>query len=137
MKERWCIGTISGKYLVNPEDVLDVYAQPAEAGVVRRCFDERPSQLLGKVLSPLPLKPMATQREHPECVRNGVCNVLLAYNIDTSQRHLQVTTTKTKLIMPVLWTGSGRPTTPRRPKSAGAGQLLRPHLRRLLRTPAR
>jgi len=29
-------------------------------------------------------------------VRNGVCNALLAYNLDTGQRHWQVTTTKTK-----------------------------------------
>ena len=29
-------------------------------------------------------------------MRNGVCNVLLAYNLDTGQRHLQVTTTKNK-----------------------------------------
>jgi hypothetical protein len=92
----WCIGTITGEYLANLEDVLDVYAQPAQAGVVRLCFDERPCQLLDQVLSPLPPKPGATQKEHQEYVRNGVCNVLLAYNLDTGQRHLQVTTTKNK-----------------------------------------
>ena len=27
-------------------------------------------------------------------MRKGVCNVLLAYNLDAGQRHLQVTTTK-------------------------------------------
>ena len=48
----WCIGTLTGEYLANMEDVLDVYAQPAEAGVVRRCFDERPCQLLDHVLAP-------------------------------------------------------------------------------------
>ena len=41
----WCIGTLTGEYLANREDVLDVYQQPAEAGVVRLCFDERPCQL--------------------------------------------------------------------------------------------
>jgi len=92
----WCIGTMTGEYLANMEDVLDVYAQPAEAGVVRLCFDERPCQLLDQVLTPIPPKPGATQKEHQEYVRNGVCNVLLAYNLDTGQRHLQVTTTKTK-----------------------------------------
>ena len=78
------------------EDVLDVYQQPAEAGVVRLCFDERPCQLLDQVLTPIPPKPNATAKEHQEYLRKGVCNVLLAYNIDTGQRHLQVTTTKTK-----------------------------------------
>ena len=91
-----CIGTITGEYLANMEDVLDVYAQPAEAGVVRLCFDERPCQLLDQVLSPLAPKPGSTEKEHQEYVRKGVCNVLLAYNLDTGQRHLQVTTTKTK-----------------------------------------
>ena len=87
---------MTGEYLANLEDVLDVYAQPAEAGVVRLCFDERPCQLLDQVLSPISPKPGATQKQHQEYVRNGVCNVLLAYNIDTGQRHLQVTSTKTK-----------------------------------------
>ena len=57
----------------------DVYAQPAGAGVVRPCFDERPCQLLGQVLSPLPPKPGVTQKEHQQYVRNGVCNGVLAY----------------------------------------------------------
>ncbi|MBU6123085.1 transposase [Hymenobacter siberiensis] len=92
----WCIGTLTGEYLANREDVLDVYAQPAEAGVVRLCFDERPCQLLDHVLTPIPPKPGATQKEHQEYVRKGVCNVLLAYDIDTGQRHLRVTTTKNK-----------------------------------------
>ena len=39
------------------EDVLDVYAQPVEQGRVRLCFDERPCQLLGEVLAPLPPSP--------------------------------------------------------------------------------
>ena len=63
---------------------------------MRRCFDERPCQLLDHVLAPLPPKPNATEKEHQEYVRNGVCNVLLPYSLDTGQRHLQVTTTKTK-----------------------------------------
>ena len=74
----WCIGTITGEYLANREDVLDVYAQPAEAGVVRLCFDERPCQLLDHVLTPLPPKPNAPAKEHQEYLRQGVCNVLLA-----------------------------------------------------------
>ena len=60
------------------------------------CFDERPCQLLDHVLTPIPAKPGATRKEHQEYLRQGVCNVLLAYNIDTGQRHLRVTATKTK-----------------------------------------
>lgn len=92
----WCIGTMSGEYLSNMEDILDLYAQPAQAGIARICFDERPCQLIGQVLTPIPAKPKCTQKEHHEYLRNGVCNVLLAYDIDTGQRYLQVKPTKTK-----------------------------------------
>jgi len=96
LKQLWCIGTGTGEYLADPEEVLDVYAQAPQAGVVRRCFDERPCQLLDHVLAPIPPKAHATQKEHREYLRKGMCNVLLAYNVDTGQRHGQVTTTKTK-----------------------------------------
>lgn len=92
----WCIGTITGEYLANMEDVLDLYQAPVQEGVVRLCFDERPCQLLADVLTPIAAKAGATKKEHQEYIRKGVCNILLAYNIDTGQRHLKVTTTKTK-----------------------------------------
>ena len=60
----WGIGTFTNEYLANLEDVLVVYVQPADADVVRLCFDERPCQLLDQVLSPIPAKPGATRKEH-------------------------------------------------------------------------
>jgi DDE superfamily endonuclease len=92
----WCIGTINGEYLSNMEDVLDLYAQPQAENIARICFDECPCQLIDHVLTPIPPKPNATQKEHQEYQRNGVCNVLLAYDIDTGQRYLKVTETKKK-----------------------------------------
>jgi hypothetical protein len=90
----WCIGKITGDYLANMEDVLDLYAEPAQQGVARICFDERPCQLLGEVIAPMRAKPGQTVREHQEYVRNGVCNVLLAYDIDRGQRYMMVSPTK-------------------------------------------
>lgn len=78
------------------EDILDLYSKPQQENVVRICFDKRPCQLLDDVLTPIPPKPNSTKKEHQEYLRMGVCNVLLAYNIDTGQRHLKVTDTKTK-----------------------------------------
>lgn len=92
----WCIGTLNGAYLAALEDVLDLYAQPPVPGTARLCFDERPCQLLDHVLTPLPAKPGFTEKQHQEYRRQGVCNVLLAYDIDTGQRYVQVTATKTK-----------------------------------------
>ncbi len=37
---------------------------PAEAGVMRLCFGERPSQPLDHVLTPILAKPNATRKEH-------------------------------------------------------------------------
>ena len=76
------------------EDVLTLYQEAAETDVSRICFDERPCVLHGEVLAPLPPKANQTAKEHCEYLRNGVCNVLLAYDIDTGQRYVQVTETK-------------------------------------------
>jgi hypothetical protein len=93
---RWCIGTITGEYLANMEDILDIYAENPQENVPRICFDERPCQLLDDVLTPIPPKPNCTKKEHQEYIRNGVCNVLLAYDIDAGKRYLMVTKTKNK-----------------------------------------
>lgn len=92
----WCIGTITGTYLANMEDILDLYAEEAQVNMPRICFDERPCQLIADVLSPLPPKPNCSQKEHQEYLRKGVCNVLLAYDMDTGKRYLRVTKTKNK-----------------------------------------
>lgn len=92
----WCIGTITGEYVANMEDILDLYAEPAQENVARICFDERPCQLLGEVLAPIPAKYNATKKEHQEYIRNGVCNILLAYDIDSGKRYLQVRERKAK-----------------------------------------
>ena len=48
------------------------------------------------MLSPIPAKPGATRKEHQEDLRKGVCNVRLAHDPDTGQRHVQITAPKTK-----------------------------------------
>jgi len=78
------------------EDVLDLYEQPAQPGVVRLCFDERPCQLLEEVYAPLPLAAEHGQREDYEYVRKGTACVLLAYDLDTGQRYVQVRAQRTK-----------------------------------------
>jgi hypothetical protein len=62
----WCIGSINGEYLANMEDVLDLYAQEPQEGIVRLCFDERPCQLLDHVLTPIPPRPNLPLKEHQE-----------------------------------------------------------------------
>jgi hypothetical protein len=78
------------------EDVLALYHRPAEAGVSRLCFDERPCQLLDDALLPLPRQPGLPRKVDYEYTRQGTCVVLLAYDIERGQRYVQVRSRRTK-----------------------------------------
>lgn len=78
------------------EDILDIYSSEPCESVARICFDERPCQLIGEVYAPLLTKPGKVKREDYEYKRNGTCCLLLAYNIDTGQRHTVVSERRTK-----------------------------------------
>lgn len=78
------------------EDVLDLYAQEPAIGSAKICFDERPCQLLGDVIAPLPMKEGKPEKEDYEYVRQGTAVVLLAYDLDTGQRYTQVRKQRTK-----------------------------------------
>lgn len=78
------------------EDVLELYAREPEKGKARICFDERPCQLLKDVVEPLPMEKGKPAREDSEYERKGTAVILLAYDIDTGQRYLQVRERRTK-----------------------------------------
>ena len=78
------------------EDVLDFYDWPPEEGMVRLCFDERPCQLLGEVITALPMKVGKAKREDNEYSRNGTAVILLAYDIDQGKRYVEVRERRTK-----------------------------------------
>lgn len=78
------------------EAVLDFYAQPTDPQNPRLCFDERPCQLLADVLAPLPVQPGKVAKEDSEYARKGTAVVLLAYDLDSDQRYVQVRQRRTK-----------------------------------------
>ncbi|WKN46383.1 transposase [Tunicatimonas pelagia] len=78
------------------EDILDLYQAPIVPGVARLCFDERPCQLLGHSISPLPVKPGQVEKQDHRYIRQGTCVLLLAYDIDQGLRYLQVRKQRTK-----------------------------------------
>jgi hypothetical protein len=78
------------------EDVLALYAQDPMTGIARVCFDERPCQLLAEVVEPLPMKEGKPARQDNEYRRNGTAVILLAYDLDTGQRYMQVRKQRTK-----------------------------------------
>lgn len=77
------------------EDVLYQYALPYDPLRPLICFDERPCQLLGEVLVPLPMKANRPQRYDYEYERHGTCCVLLAFDPHRGFRYLEVRSRRT------------------------------------------
>lgn len=78
------------------ENILDLYEQPYDPNYPLLCFDERPCQLLGEVLVPVPMKPGQVKRQDYQYQRNGVCTVLIAFQPLTGWRFVQVRRQRTK-----------------------------------------
>jgi hypothetical protein len=78
------------------EQVLDIYERPYDPDYPIVCFDERPCQLLGDVLMPIPMKPGRVQRQDYEYKRNGTCVVLMAVEPLAGHRVITVTERRTK-----------------------------------------
>lgn len=88
------------------EDVLDVYSQQHPVGgkpLVRLCFDERPCQLIDDVVTPLPVKPGKSQKQDYEYERKGMACVLLAYDLDSGKRYVEVQEQRTKKEYAFFW----------------------------------
>lgn len=75
---------------------MDLYEQPYDPNYPLLCFDERPCQLLGEVLVPVPMKPGQVKRQDYQYQRNGVCTVLIAFQPLTGWRFVQVRRQRTK-----------------------------------------
>ena len=78
------------------EQVLDIYERPYDLRRPVVCFDERPCQLLGDVLMPIPMKPGRVERQDYHYKRNGTCVVLMAVEPLAGHRIVKVTERKTK-----------------------------------------
>jgi hypothetical protein len=78
------------------EQVLDIYERPYDPDYPVVCFDERPCQLLGDVLMPIPMKSGRVERQDYEYKRNGTCVVLMAVEPLAGRRVITVTERRTK-----------------------------------------
>jgi DDE superfamily endonuclease len=95
--QRWCIGKITGDYIWHMADILSLYEEPYERSRPVICFDERPCQLIGTVLAPMPMKPGRSKRQDYEDERHGTCCVLLAFEPLRSWRSVQVRERRTAI----------------------------------------
>jgi hypothetical protein len=78
------------------EQVLDIYERSYDPAYPVVCFDERPCQLLGDILMPIPMKPGRVERQDYEYKRNGTCVVLMAVEPLAGRRVVTVTERRTK-----------------------------------------
>lgn len=78
------------------EQILDIYERSYDPEYPVVCFDERPCQLLGDVLMPIPMKPGRVQRQDYEYERNGTCAVLMAVEPLGAYRIANVTAQRAK-----------------------------------------
>ena len=73
------------------EDVLDLYAEAYDPKYPQVCFDERPVQLVGDVLAPLPLRPRYPRRYDHEYERKGTANLFVMCQPLTGWREVKAT----------------------------------------------
>lgn len=78
------------------EDLLDLYEQPSDPAQPVICFDERPCQLIGDRLIPLPMQPGQPKKEEAQYERHGVCCLLVAVEPLAGHRFVQVRPRRTK-----------------------------------------
>lgn len=72
------------------EDVLDQYEQPYDPKHPLICFDERPCQLIGDIIVPIPMKPGKPRKRDYEYERKGICSILIAFEHHTGKRFIKV-----------------------------------------------
>ena len=91
----WCIPAVDGEYVARMEDVLDLYAEPADSARPVVCVDEKPTQLIGETRVPLPPEPGQTERIDYEYRRNGTANIFVSVQAKGRWRDAKVTDHRT------------------------------------------
>ena len=78
------------------ENIPDLYAGPHNPGYPVICFDEKPYQPAEHVTGPLPAEPGMPRRDDCHYKRNGVCNILCAFEPATGKRIVRITEHRTR-----------------------------------------
>jgi len=88
---------MTSEFIWRMEDILDLYEQPYDPKRPVICFDERPCQLIGDAIVPIPIKPGSPRKEHYEYIRNGTCCIFLAFEPLVGKRLICVKERRTKV----------------------------------------
>ena len=97
MKKEWCIPKVGAEFVWRMEDVLDLYAEPLDSKKPVVCFDERPCQLMGDVVAPVPTKPARVRKQDYEYKRKGNCNLFVMVEPLGGWRNVEVTDRRTSI----------------------------------------
>jgi hypothetical protein len=79
------------------EDILHLYSLPSNEKLPVVCFDELPVQLLGEVVTPLPMTAGKPKRIDYEYKRGGTCSLLVAFEPLTGRRIVETSHQRTKV----------------------------------------
>jgi len=94
-EKMWCIPKVDSEFVARMEDVLALYAEPADDRRPVVCFDETPRQLIGEDRVPVPAEPGRLARYDYEYVRNGTANIFMFVDVNRPWRHAKVTDQRT------------------------------------------
>ena len=96
-RKMWCIPKIDAEYVARMEDVLDLYAEPADPARPVVCFDESPTQMIGESRTPIPAKSGTRAKIDYEYRRNGTANLFVFLDAHQPWRHVKVTDRRTAI----------------------------------------
>jgi len=96
-EKMWCIPKVDAEFVARMEDILALYAEPADDRRPVVCFDETPRQLIGEERVPIQAEPGKRARFDYEYVRNGTANVFMFVDVNRPWRHAKVTDQRTSL----------------------------------------
>jgi len=94
-EKMWCIPKVDAEFVARMEDVLALYAEPADERRPVVCFDETPRQLIGEERVPVRAEPGKRARFDYEYIRNGTANVFMFVDVNRPWRHAKVTDQRT------------------------------------------
>ena len=129
-REMWCVPKVDAAYVAAMEDMLDLYAEPADRDRPVVCFDESPTQLIGEVRPPIPPEPGRLERFDFEYKHNGTVNlfVFLDVNRPPGARSRSPRDARPSTSPPACVTWSTA-TSPRPRRSASSWTIFRPTAR--------
>ena len=90
-EKMWCIPKVNSEYVARMEDVLDLYAEPADPKRPVVSLDESPIQLIGESRVPLPAEPGQVRKYDCEYVRHGTANLFVCVDVNRPWRTVKVT----------------------------------------------